>query len=97
MELEETMGEPLGLVYELAEEAADVEVTEGEVCVVVLEEDVELELDVGAAERQEQAELILAPSQSSPLLFGNGMPPRRMLKSQNSVGSGTSAVLINVL
>ena len=55
-----------------------------------------LEVEVGAAVRQEQAELISPSLQSAPSPFGNGMS-KRSNNSQNSVGSGTSAVFVNVL
>ena len=86
-------------VFELVleDEAFEVDLVDDEVFEVGLAEEEELELDVGAAVRQEQAELILTLLQSRPSPFGNGMPPRRSLNWQNSVGSGTSAVLVNVL
>ena len=83
--MEETIGELLGLVYELEEVVIDDDFAEEDV----------LEVEVGAAVRHEQAALISPSVQLRPSLFGNGIS-KRSKNSQNCVGSATSAVFVNV-
>ena len=100
VELAETIGELLGFAFELEEIVADVELALEVIRDLVLvegeEEDDELEVVVGPLVRQEHAELISPERQSGPTPLGKGLP--KISKSrQNSVGSGMSAVFVNVL